>query len=157
MMPTYREFKARRPNRIMYETIEFYHSTFGYVRLVNNQMFPKTLGGVEYLPCRFELTESQQSNTPVIDSTLVFSQLATDFKQKLKLWAGNARVNPIVCTIRRFDSVDISKPVMSWSLYVSDCSLDGVDVNVSLSMTNPLNKNIAHLYDPAEWPGLING
>lgn len=47
--------------------------------------------------------------------------------------------------------------IAQWSLYVSDCSLDGADVNVSLSLTNPLNKNIARLYDPAEWPGLING
>ncbi len=156
-MPTYREFKAQRPNRIMYETIEFYHSTFGYVRLVRDQVFPKTLGGVEYLPCRFELTESQQSNTPVIDSTLKFSQLATDFKQHLKKWRGNSRIDPITCTIRRFDSIDIKTAVASWTLYVSDCSMDGTDVNVSLSMTNPLNRNIAHIYDPAEWPGLVNG
>ena len=44
-MPTLREFQSRRPNRILYETLTFYNSTFGYVRLVNNQIFPKTLGG----------------------------------------------------------------------------------------------------------------
>ncbi|MDM3533650.1 hypothetical protein OHN11_10030 [Serratia marcescens] len=156
-MPTYREYKAQRPNRILYETVEFYHSSFGYVRLVRDQIFPKMLGGNEYQPCRFELTESQQSNTPVIDSTLKFSQLATDFKQKLKLWRGNSRIDPIICTIRRFDSINMNVAIAQWSLYVSDCSLDGTDVNVSLSLTNPLNKNIARLYDPADWPGLING
>lgn len=156
-MPTYREFKAQRPNRIMYETVEFYHPTFGYVRLVADQVFPKTLGGVQYAPCRFELTESQQSNTPVIDSTLKFSQLAADFKQKLKAWKGFYRATPITCTIRRFDSLNMSTAVNSWTLYVSDCNMDGTDVNVSLSMSNPLNRNIGRLYDPAEWPGLQNG
>jgi len=156
-MPTYREFKARRPNRILYETVEFSHPSFGSVKLVRDQIFPKQFGGAEYQPCRFELTESQQSNTPVIDSTLKFSQLATDFKQKLKLWRGNARIQPIVCTIRRFDSINLGSAIASWSLYVSDCNMDGTDVNVSLSMTNPLNRNIGRLYDPADWPGLING
>jgi flagellar biosynthesis chaperone FliJ len=48
-------------------------------------------------------------------------------------------------------------PVDSWVLYVADCNMDGTDVNVSLSMTNPLNRNIGRIYDPAEWPGLVNG
>jgi len=156
-MPTYREYKAKRPNRIMYETVEFYHPAFGYVRLVANQVFPKNLGGVQYDPCRFELTESQRSNTPVIDSTLKFSQLTQDFKQKLKAWRGLSRATPITCTIRRFDAANISTAANTWTLYVSDCSMDGTDVNVSLSMSNPLNRNIGRPYDPAEWPGLING
>jgi len=156
-MPTYREYKAGRPNRIMFETVEFYHPAFGHVRLVNNQVFAKTLGGEEYEPSQFELTESQQSNTPVIDSTLKFSQLSTEFKQKLKAWRGYARIVSITCTIRRFDALNLNTPANSWMLYVSNCSLDGTDVNVSLSMTNPLNKNIARPYDPAEWRGLING
>ncbi len=156
-MPTYREYKAQRPNRIMYETVEFYHPTFGYVRLVADQVFPKTLGGVVYEPCRFELTESQQSNTPVIDSTLKFSQLAQDFKQKLKAWKGFSRATPITCTIRRFDAANMSIALNAWTLYVSDCNMDGTDVNVSLSMSNPLNRNIGRSYDPAEWPGLVNG
>lgn len=156
-MPTYREYKAQRPNRIMYETVTFNHSSFGYVRLVRDQVFSKTLGGDVYEPCRFELTESQQSSTPVIDSTLKFSQLASNFKQKLKLWSGYSRIEPITCTIKRFDANDTATVVNSWTLYVSDCNMDGTDVNVSLSMTNPLNRNIGRLYDPTEWPGLVNG
>lgn len=156
-MPTLREIRAQRPNRIIYETIEFSHPSFGPIRLVNNQIFPKTLGGDEYLPCRFELTESQQSGTPVIDSTLKFSRLAQDFKQQLKAWKGAGRIKPITCAYRLFDSADTATELKSWTLYIADCSMDGSDVNVSLSMTNPLNKNIAWLYDPAEWPGLVNG
>lgn len=155
-MPTLREIRAQRPNRIQYETITFYHSTFGYVRLVNNQIFDKQLGGNSFGPCRFELTESQQSNTPVIDSTLKFSRLASDFKQKLKAWRGYSRITPITATFALYDADQVTL-LKSWVLYVSDCNMDESDVNVSLSMTNPLNKNVGLLYDPAEWPGLVNG
>ncbi|WP_145507649.1 hypothetical protein [Yersinia hibernica] len=156
-MPTLREIRAQRPNRIIFEAIEFSHVSFGVIRLVNNQIFPKMLGGNEYQPCRFELTESQQSSTPIIDSTLKFSRLAQDFKQQLKLWRNYSRIDPITVIYRVFDSADVTIELKSWQLYVSDCSLDVLDVNVSLSMTNPLNRNVAFRYDPAEWPGLING
>lgn len=155
-MPTLREIRAQRPNRILYETLTFYHTTFGSIRLVNNQVFPKKLAGIEFTPCRFELTESQQSSTPVIDSTLKFSRLAQDFKQQLKLWKSYARITPITATFQLYDA-DMSTLLKKWALYVSDCNMEQSDVNVSLSMTNPLNKNVGLLYDPAEWPGLQIG
>ncbi|WP_031519249.1 hypothetical protein [Siccibacter colletis] len=155
-MSTLREIRAQRPNRIQYETVTFYHPSFGYVRIVNNQVFPKTLAGNQYLACRFELTESQQSSTPVIDSTLKFSRLAQDFKVKLKLWKGAGRITPITATYALYDA-DMSTLLRSWVLYVNDCNMDAADVTVSLSMTNPINKNVGLLYDPAEWTGLING
>ncbi|KQN53216.1 hypothetical protein [Erwinia sp. Leaf53] len=154
-MPTLRQIRAQRPNRIQFETITFHHSTFGYVRLVNNQIFAKRLAGIDFDACRFELTESQQSSIPVIDSTLKFSRLAQDFKQKLKAWKGYSRVTPISATFALYDA-DMATLLKSWVLYVNDCSMDALDVNVSLSMTNPLNKNIGILYDPAEWPGLAS-
>lgn len=107
-MPTLREFQSQRPNRILYETITFYNETFGYVRLVNNQIFPKTLGGQVFTPCRMEIKKSQQSSTPVSDSTIKFSRLAQDFKQKLKLWKAHSRITPIPATYQQFDAADMS-------------------------------------------------
>ncbi|MEG2430097.1 MAG: DUF1833 family protein [Acinetobacter sp.] len=156
-MTTLREYRAQLPNRKIYETVEFHHVSFGSFYLVNNQVFPKTLGGVEYQPCRFELSESQQSSTPIIDSTVKFSRLAQDFKQQLKVWSSYSRIEPITVTYRLFDSKDMTTAIKEWQLYVKDCSLDADNVNVSLSMTNPLNTNVALLYDPAEWPGLEIG
>ncbi|MBK5074595.1 DUF1833 family protein [Budviciaceae bacterium CWB-B4] len=156
-MPTLREYRAQRPNRIIYETMQFYHPSFGNIFLVNYQVFPKTLGGTQYQPCSFELAESQQSGTPVIDSTVKFSRLAQDFKQQLKLWRSYSRADPIVAVYRLFDSKDVTTSIKSWQLYVKDCSLDAENVNVSLSMSNPLNANIGLLYDPAQWPGLEIG
>ncbi|ENL6902688.1 hypothetical protein AB5R89_000798 [Enterobacter ludwigii] len=155
-MPTLREFQSQRPNRILYETITFYNETFGYVRLVNNQIFPKTLAGQVFTPCRMELTESQQSNTPVLDSTVKFSRLAQDFKQKLKLWKAHSRITPISATYQQFDAADMSTAIKSWTLYVNDCSMDDKDVTCSLTRINPLNRNVGRLYTVEEYPGLQN-
>src|SRR5690606_8277375 len=142
----FREYKSRRPNRILYDTITIYSSTFGFIRLVKDQIFAKTFAGKIYQPCRMEIVESQQSSTPVITSTVKFSRLATDFKQQLKQWKSFDRIVPIQFTYQRFDSADMNTPLKPWTLYVSDISMDANDVTVSLTIKNPLNANIGTLY-----------
>ncbi|MBJ6469670.1 hypothetical protein JGT72_24930, partial [Enterobacter hormaechei] len=83
-MPSFREYKQQRPTRGLYDTITFYHPSFGYVRLVEKQFFPKTLGGQAYTPARFEIEESQQSGTPVIDATVKLGRLSSDIKALMK-------------------------------------------------------------------------
>lgn len=155
-MPTLREFQSQRPNRILYDTMTFYHSTFGYIRLVNRQIYSKTFAGQLYTPCRMEVSESQQSNTPVINATVKFGRLAQDFKQQLKLWRTYSRITPISATYQRFDAADMNTPLKPWTLYVKDVSMDESDVTCSLTLQNPLNNNIAFLYNASEFPGLAN-
>lgn len=156
MMPTLREYRSQRPNRVLYETLTFFNASFGHVRLVNKQVFPKTFAGEIYTPCRMEVTESQQSSTPVIDCSIKFSRLAQDFKQKLKFWNGAARITPISATFQRFDAADLNTPLKPWTLYVNDVSMDQSDVTVTLTLKNPLNNNVGLLYTPEEFPGLQN-
>lgn len=153
-MPTLREYLAQRPNRILYETLQFSHPSFGDIYLVSYQVFPKVLGGVEYQPCNFELSDSQQSRTPIIDASVKFSRVAQDFKQKLKLWKSFNRMTPIEATYRLFDEKDKGTEITRWRLFVKDVSMDHESVTVTLSMSNPLNKNIGRIYEPQEWPGL---
>ncbi|HEP0388800.1 TPA: DUF1833 family protein [Serratia marcescens] len=155
-MPTLREFQSQRPNRILYDTMTFYHSTFGYIRLVNRQIYPKTFAGQVYTPCRMEVSESQQSNTPVINSSAKFGRLAQDFKQQLKQWKGYSRITPISATYQRFDAADMNTPLKPWTLYMKDVSMDESDVTCSLTLQNPLNNNIAFLYNTTDFPGLAN-
>ncbi|CAI2427458.1 Uncharacterised protein [Serratia liquefaciens] len=155
-MPTLREFQSQRPNRILYDTMTFYHSTFGYIRLVNRQIYPKTFAGQVYTPCWMEVSESQQSNTPVINSSAKFGRLAQDFKQQLKQWKGYSRITPISATYQRFDAADMNTPLKPWTLYMKDVSMDESDVTCSLTLQNPLNNNIAFLYNTTDFPGLAN-
>ncbi|KAB8312918.1 hypothetical protein EH228_04360 [Erwinia endophytica] len=153
-MPTFREYRQQRPTRGLYDTLTFYHSSFGYVRLVDKQFFSKTLGGEVYTPSRFEIDESQQSGTPIIDATVKLGRLATDVKTLLKKWTGAARLESITGTRQIFDTADISTPIKSWTLYVKTVDMNASDVSLTLSVTNPLNNNIGRLYDPVEYPGL---
>lgn len=112
-MPSFREYKQQRPTRGLYDTITFYHPSFGYVRLVDKQFFPKTLGGQTYMPARFEIEESQQSGTPVIDATVKLGRLSSDIKALMKQWKGAARLTAITATRQIFDSGDVSVPIKS--------------------------------------------
>ncbi|WP_316576460.1 DUF1833 family protein [Morganella morganii] len=153
-MPTLREFRAQRPNRILYETLQLSHPSFGDIYLITHQIFSKTLGGIEYLPCNFEMSESQQSKTPIIDASVKFSRVAHEFKQKLKAWRSYSRMVPVEVTYRLFDEADKSTAIVRWKLFAKDVSMDAESVSMTLSMTNPLNKNVGRIYEPQEWPGL---
>ncbi|WP_426713059.1 hypothetical protein [Cronobacter muytjensii] len=153
-MPTFRAYKQQRPTRGLYDTITFYHPSFGYVRLVDKQFFDKMLGGQVYQPARFEIEESQQSGTPVIDATVKLGRLSSDIKALMKKWKGASRLTAITATRQIFDSGDVSAPIKSWQLYVKTVDIDADAASVTLSVTNPLNNNIGRLYDPQEYTGL---
>ncbi|MFN7073947.1 hypothetical protein ACK4QV_20490, partial [Proteus mirabilis] len=57
-------------------------------------------------------------------------------------------------TYRLFDEKDKGTAITRWKLFVKDVSMDHESVTVTLSMSNPLNKNIGRIYEPQEWPGL---
>ncbi|HAS0921016.1 MULTISPECIES: hypothetical protein [Enterobacteriaceae] len=153
-MPSLREYKQQRPIRGSYDTITFYHPSFGYVRLVDKQFFDKTLAGQVYKPARFEIEESQQSGTPVIDATVKLGRLSSDIKTLMKKWKGVSRLSPITATRQIFDSGDTSAPMKNWTLFVKTVDVDSDAASVTLSITNPLNNNIGRLYDPVEYTGL---
>lgn len=153
-MATLKDFQVKRPNRPMYETMTIYHPTIGTLRLLANQIFAQTFEGITYNPVRMEVSESQQSDTPVIDANVKFGRLAFDFKQALKQWRAFSRQDPITATYKRYDSADKNTPLKPWTLYVKSVAMDADDVTMVLSLKNPLTNNIAVLYDTETFPGL---
>ncbi|QDY42235.1 hypothetical protein [Candidatus Pantoea soli] len=153
-MPSFREYKQQRPTRGLYDTLTFYHPSFGYVRLVDKQFYNKTLGGVVYQPARFEVEESQQSGIPVIDVTVKLGRVSSYVKALMKQWKGASRLTAITVTRQIFDSGDVSVPIKSWQLYVKTVDIDAESASVTLSVTNPLNNNVGRLYDSREYTGL---
>lgn len=153
-MPTLKDFQVKRPNRVLYETLTVTHPTIGTLYLLANQIFAQTFEGVVYHPVRMEVSDSQQSTTPVIDATVKLGRLAFDFKQALKQWRAFSRQDPISATYKRYDSIDKNTPLKPWTLYVKSVSMDADDVTMVLSLKNPLTNNIATLYNTTEFPGL---
>ena len=154
-MTTLRELRSRASNRILYETFEFNHPSFGFVRLVNNQMFEKTLGGMVFQPSAFKVDESQQSKTPIIAASISFGRVGPEFKDKLKIWRGSSRLSPINAIYRIFDSYD-GQLLKTWSLHVASVAIDKKNVSCDITVTNPLNSNVSLIYTTTEWTGLTN-
>ncbi|MFV8932001.1 hypothetical protein [Serratia fonticola] len=155
-MPTYREYKQQRPLRGLYDSLTVSHESFGDQRIVSGQFFPKTLGGAVYEPSNFEIEESQQSGTPIVDATIKLGRLASNIKTILKSWTGFSRIKPITVTRRVFDSADPSAPIKQWTLFAKSIDLDADAASMVASLTNPLNNNIGRLYDPQEYTGLAH-
>ncbi len=59
---------------------------------------PRRSADKAYTPARFEIEESQQSGTPVIDATVKLGRLSSDIKALMKQWKGAARLTAITAT-----------------------------------------------------------
>ncbi|MEQ9888824.1 DUF1833 family protein [Pectobacterium zantedeschiae] len=151
-----REYLSKRPSRVMFITVTFIHPAFGEIRLVADQVFEKTLGGMVFSPCRMEVQESPQSDTPIIQGGVKLSRVAQDIKQGLKGWTGAQRMIPIAALYQKWDSIDMTTPVSTWSLFVKDISMDALDVTVTIALKNPMVNNVAKTYNTTDFPGLIN-
>ncbi|CNJ19052.1 Domain of uncharacterised function (DUF1833) [Yersinia aldovae] len=155
-MPGLREYLSHRPNRVMYITLKFTHPAFEQVRLVADQMFQKTLGGEVYSPCRMEVSESEQSDSPIVQCAVKLSRVAQDIKQGLKGWTGAQRMIPITAVYQKWDSIDMTTAVSTWSLFVRDISMDENDVTATIALKNPMVNNVGKPYNTTDFPGLIN-
>lgn len=155
-MPTLREWKERRPASDLKQTVVFSHSAFGTERLVNNLFQPATFGGDTYQPTRFDFTEPAQDGTTTLNATITFAALSQDIKQRLKMWRGATRMEPILFRYDIWENIGDSVPLKTYSMYVRDVAAGPDNVSVTVGMTNPLSVATPIIYTVNEYPGLSN-
>lgn len=155
-MPTLREWKERRPASDLKQTVVFSHSAFGADRLVNNLFEPATFNGQVYQPTRFDFSEPAQDGTTTLNATITFASLSQDIKQRLKLWRGPARMEPILFRYDIWENIGDTAPLKTYSMYVRDVAAAAENVSVTVGMTNPLTVATSIIYTVELYPGLSN-
>jgi len=155
-MPTLREWKERRPASDLKQTVVFSHSAFGTDRLVNNLFEPATFNGQVYQPTRFDFSEPAQDGTTTLNATITFASLSQDIKQRLKLWRGPARMEPILFRYDIWENIGDTVPLKAYSMYVRDVAAAAENVSVTVGMTNPLTVATSIIYTVELYPGLSN-
>lgn len=155
-MPTLREWKERRPASDLKQTVTFSHSAFGTDRLVNNLFEPATFGGNVFQPTRFDFSEPAQDGTTTLNATITFAALSQDIKQRLKLWRGPARMEPITFRYDIWENIGDTTPLKTYSMYVRDVSAAAENVSTTVGMTNPLTVATSIIYTVDQYPGLSN-
>lgn len=155
-MPSLREWKERRPASDLKQTVVFSHSAFGTDRLVNNLFEPATFNGQVYQPTRFDFSEPAQDGTTTLNATITFAALSQDIKQRLKLWRGAARMEPILFRYDIWDNIGDTATLKTYSMYVRDVAAAAENVSVTVGMTNPLTIANNIIYTVELYPGLSN-
>ncbi|WP_058912885.1 hypothetical protein [Entomohabitans teleogrylli] len=155
-MTTLREWKERRPASDLKQTLEFYHSTFGYYRLVNNSFRPATFGGNEFQPSRFSVVEPAQDGTTDISLTITLQAGSQEVRQILKKWRGQARMSPISVKYQLWDKVGDEVSLKTYSVYVIGVPVGSEDITVNAGHTNPLTLANNTIYTYQQFPGLLS-
>lgn len=155
-MTTLREWKEKRPNYALLETLIFSHPNFpDDYRAIANQFYNRTISGLLFEPSSFSVTEAAQDGTAAISITVAFLTGAEDIRSIMKkYWVGAARMQPITCKYQLWNSLNDTDPMTTRTLYVKDISNDATNVSVTLSLTNPLTLGSSKIYRVTEYPGL---
>ncbi|PHR55967.1 MAG: hypothetical protein COA43_14715 [Robiginitomaculum sp.] len=152
-----KEFLAKRPaDVIQYDTVEFFHPDFGYIRLLANQFSDQVFEGVSYQAASMQLPKvTSQSTDDTRAGSVIFGRIGVIVRQKLlQITPLGAIKYPIKATLRQFQS---GVKTYERRLYVGR---DGVSIGVDnaefrLSVDNPAKlANEGAFYDPSVFLGL---
>jgi len=156
-MTTLKEWKERRPNYALIETVVFSHQSFSSpYRVATNQFSELTLGGNIYSPSSFTVTEDAQDGTASINMTVTFVSGAEDVRSIMKKWRGMARMSPISATYEIWEKPGAEFAMNYYTLYVKSITMDASNVTLTLSLTNPLTVGSNIIYKVDQYPGLMN-
>lgn len=152
-----KEYLAKRPaNVIQYDTVEFQHPDFGFIRLLANQFSDKVFEGVSYQAASMQVPKvTSQATDDTRAGSVIFGRIGVTVRQKLlQITPLGAIKNPITVTLRQFQS-DVK--TYERRLYVGKdgVSIGSDNVEFRLSVDNPAKlANEGAFYDPTLWTGL---
>lgn len=154
-MTTLREWKEKRPNYALLETLIFSHISFDSdYNCIKNQFQDITINSIVFSPASFSVVATAQDGTAANNLTVTFDTGAEDVRKIMKDWQGKTRMSPISAKYQIWNSANDSEALLTISLYVKDLTYDASDVTVTLSLTNPLTLGSEKIYRTKDYPGL---
>ena len=155
-MTTLREWKERRPNYALLETVTISHINFPQpYRCITNKFYDTVIAGNTFKPSSFSVTEPAQDGTAALNLTLTFLMGAEEVRSIMKsYWQGAGRMSPISCLYQIWNSANDTQALLSYNLYIKDISSDATNVTLTLSLTNPLTLGSDKIYRISDYPGL---
>ena len=162
---TIREFFTQKPAAVTkFETLEFYHPSFGTLRFVKT-FFDQTLTieagaprnageAVVFQALNFDVSEPTQQETPNANLTLLLGRVGSEVKERIKMISGFAYMQQVEIIYRYYLSDDTSAPLKVFSFFGDQININAQDVSVNASDDNPTNFDISRLYTNSGFPGL---
>ena len=162
--PDLQAFFSQKPADVKrWFTAEFYHPALGTLRYVNDYTAknlqieagaPRNAGEtVEFLPIGIEWQVPDQANGGAISLPIVFSEVGTDMREKLKSLSPWAVFDGIDVILRLYLS-NVADPRKFYYLQVTNISLSGSNAQISASDENASTKRTARAYTFNDFPGL---
>ena len=157
---TKEEFWTQKKSLPEYWTVTFNHFQFGTIRLAANQFADIVLGGNTFTACAMNIEPPDESRTSEPTLSVSFPRIVVgrEFKQKLKLITTGGRQSPISVTFEKWLGDNLTTPIESHLLYVSDDNgiAFGTDtVQVKAVDDNSVRFDVSRIYTVAEYTGLI--
>ena len=165
--PTYsqsqREYWVKRPaNVLLFNTVEFFHPDFGFIRLVEGQYSDKSFD-VDGTPELFQAVTmevpqvtNQRTDSPHAGS-IKFGRIGSQIRQKLLMITPLGSINnSIQVKLRQYED-GVTAPIYERRLFVNKngVNIGAETVRVQLSVNNPAKlSNEGAFYNPAIWTGL---
>ena len=156
---TEREFWARKPVEVQYQTVVFSHPSFSAPqRLVFNEWSAVTLGGQVYTPVAGNIRPpvSGPGQQPKLTMSFARQQVGRQLKAQLRLVRAAGSREPVQALYAVWLQ-DTDAPKRSWGLYVDDrggVSFDAQTVQISATVDRLRRVARAPVYDPALFTGL---
>lgn len=155
-----RTFWTTKSRQAEFHAVDISHPALAQVfRLVCNQFAPVTLGGNVYEPAPMTIKPPDQKGGQQAKLTLAFPRavVGREFKRQLRIIKGSGSREPIAVDYSIYLG-DTDVPQLTWNMYASDSggiNFGGDRVQVTATIDNLLRRNVAPVYDPAVFSGLI--